>query len=188
MRKRAVLVVAIVFGGALTVAALAAYGATSDDMSNVAAKRMISYLEVPSVSVLTASGSFEAAIRGSGTSAAIDYRLTYSGLSSTVSQAHIHFAQVGVNGGISAWLCEGTSASPSATTPTCPPASGGTVTGTITDDEVIGPVGQGIAATEIDELIAAMRAGFAYANVHTANFGNGEIRGQIARGGGGDDD
>jgi CHRD domain len=33
-----------------------------------------------------------------------------------------------------------------------------------------------------------MRAGLTYANVHTTNFPNGEIRGQIRGGGGGDGD
>ena len=38
----------------------------------------------------------------------IAYELSYSGLSSAVAQAHIHFAQPGVNGSIVLWLCEET--------------------------------------------------------------------------------
>jgi hypothetical protein len=53
------------------------------------------------------------------------------------------------------------------------------VTGTITPANILGPAGQGIAAGEFDEFIAAMRAGVTYANVHTAQFPGGEIRGQI---------
>jgi hypothetical protein len=53
------------------------------------------------------------------------------------------------------------------------------VTGTIVPTDVIGPVGQGIAAGEFDELVAAMRAGRAYANVHSTKFPGGEVRGQI---------
>jgi hypothetical protein len=76
-------------------------------------------------------------------------------------------------------LCEtATNPSPSASTPTCP-APGGTVTGTITPVEVVGPAGQGIAAGEFEELVAAIRAGRAYANVHSSKFPGGEIRGQI---------
>ena len=41
----------------------------------------------------------------------IDYELTYSGLQGTVSMAHIHFAQRGVNGSIVLWLCQ-TAAAP----------------------------------------------------------------------------
>ncbi len=54
-----------------------------------------------------------------------------------------------------------------------------TVTGTITPANVIGPAAQGIAAGQWDKIVAAMRAGVAYANVHTTNFPQGEIRGQI---------
>ena len=32
---------------------------------------------------------------------------------------------------------------------------------------------------EFGELVRALRAGAAYANVHTTTFGGGEIRGQI---------
>ncbi len=45
--------------------------------------------------------------------------------------------------------------------------------------EVIGPGGQLIGAGEFDELVAAIRAGVAYVNVHTSVVGSGEIRGQI---------
>jgi CHRD domain-containing protein len=53
------------------------------------------------------------------------------------------------------------------------------VTGTIRPSDVVGPTGQGIAAGEFEELVAAIRAGRAYANVHSAKFPGGEIRGQI---------
>ena len=38
---------------------------------------------------------------------------------------------------------------------------------------------QGIAAGEFFSLVRALRAGFAYANVHTDVFPGGEIRGQL---------
>jgi len=53
------------------------------------------------------------------------------------------------------------------------------VSGTVVAADVIGPVGQGIAAMELDEILKAMRSGVAYANVHTNNHPTGEIRGQI---------
>jgi hypothetical protein len=94
----------------------------------------------------------------------------YSGFDTAVKFAHIHFGQFGVGGGVAAFLCGGGK-------PACPPS--GEVTGTITASDVVGPAAQGIAPGEIDELIAAMRHGVTYANIHTDAFGDGEIRGQI---------
>jgi hypothetical protein len=137
--------------------------------------------EVPSVSS-GASGSIELDIDGEE----IRYTLSFSGLSSDVAQAHIHFAQEGVNGGIMLWLCEGTSLSPVDTTPACPQS--GTVTGVLTPADVVAiggnNAGQQIAAGEFEEAVAAIRKGLAYANVHTALSPGGEIRGQLRQGGG----
>ena len=85
--------------------------------------------------------------------------------------AHIHFGQRSVNGGVAASLCGGGGK------PACPQS--GTVTGTVVPADVVGPAGQGIAAGEFDELVAAIRAGRTYANVHSTKFPPGEIRGQI---------
>src|SRR5205814_921559 len=67
-----------------------------------------------------------------------------------------------------------------ALTPFCP--AEGTVTGTIVAAQVLTVAGQGIDAGEFDELVAAIRAGVTYANVHSVLFPPGEIRGHI-RGG-----
>lgn len=139
--------------------------------------------EVPSVSTV-ASGSFRARISEDETS--IEYELNYEALEGTVTQAHIHIAQKNVNGGISVWLCQSaTNVSPVATTPVCgvPGGDGPEAEGTLTAADVIGPAGQGVAATEFAELVRAIRAGNTYANVHSSKFGAGEIRGQIHVGG-----
>ncbi len=116
----------------------------------------------------------------------IDYELSYQGLEGTVTQAHIHFGQQHTVGGIVVWLCQtATNPAPSAVaavTPQCP--AEGTVTGTIQPNQVLTVAGQGIAAGEFDELVRAIRAGAAYANVHSSLHGPGEIRGQITKGGG----
>ena len=148
------------------------------------------YEEVPSVSSV-ANGSFEARLSNDGTS--LHYVLRYSGLEGTVTQSHVHFGQTSANGGISFFLCgtgPGPANRPPATapaTPTCPQS--GTVEDDIVAADVIGPSGQGIDATEFREILAAMRAGKAYANVHSSKFGSGEIRAQINdRGNRGKDD
>jgi CHRD domain-containing protein len=153
-------------------AAFALSGAAAAEMVVV---KLQSYEEVPAVSS-AATGHFNAFIDDrAGT---IDYELSYSGLEGDVRQSHIHFGQRGVAGGISVFLCQTTfNPDPTGHAPTCPQS--GTVTGTITAANIIGPAGQGIAATELDELIAAIRAGIAYPNVHSTKFPAGEIRGQF---------
>jgi hypothetical protein len=61
------------------------------------------------------------------------------------------------------------------------------VTGTIVSSDILAVPAQGIAAGDLASVLKAMRAGLTYANVHTTNFPNGEIRGQIGGGGGGGD-
>ena len=177
MRKRTGLILAIALVGALALTAMASYGVAGGPKGNLKSKRMSGYLEVPSVST-GGRGTIEARIRNGSR---IDYKLTYSGLSSTASQAHFHFAQPSVNGGIAAFLCGGGGK------PACP-ATAGSVSGTIVATDVLSVAGQGIAAGEFAELVAAMKAGFTYANVHTATFAGGELRGQVSPSGSGDGD
>jgi hypothetical protein len=135
-----------------------------------------SYQEVPAVSS-AARGFFKARIRESAGS--IAYELSYQGLQGDIRQAHIHFGQRSVNGGISVYLCQtATNPDPTGLAPVCG-ASPATVTGTLTAANVIGPAGQGIAAAEFAELVRAIRAGVAYVNVHSSVFPGGEIRGQM---------
>ena len=135
------------------------------------------YEETPAVSSV-AEGEFHARISDDATQ--IDYELSYSDLEGAVTQAHIHFGQKGITGGISIWLCGNPSATviPPAGTQTCP-APPATITGTLTAANVVGPVPQGIAAGEFAEVIRAMREGKTYVNVHSTKFPGGEIRSQI---------
>jgi hypothetical protein len=137
-------------------------------------ERLTGYEEIPTLST-PGSGKFEARI--SRFSDRIDYRLSYEDLESAVTQAHIHFGARAFNGGISAFLCSNLGNGP-AGTPTCP-AQPATVTGTIEPADVVGPADQGIAPGEFDELVAAIRAGATYANVHTTGRTGGEVRAQI---------
>jgi CHRD domain-containing protein len=105
---------------------------------------------------------------------AIRFRLKYGGTPTAAGAAHIHLGARATTGGVAAFLCGGGGKPP------CPPA-GGTVTGTITPADVIGPASQGIDPGEFGELIRAIRAGATYANVHTTQYPGGEIRGQIQK-------
>jgi hypothetical protein len=110
--------------------------------------------------------------------AAFTYTLTYSGLTGAVQQAHSHFAQKGVNGGIMVFYCTNLGNGP-AGTQACP--ASGTITGRVTAADIIGGAGaQGISPGEFAEVLRAIRAGSAYTNVHSNLFPGGEIRGQIA--------
>ena len=131
-----------------------------------------------------ARGSFRAVIDDRAET--IHYELSFEGLESDVTQSHIHFGQRNTVGGIVVWLCQ-TAGTPApaavaAATPQCGGPRASTVTGTIVPAQVLTATGQGIDAGEFDEVVRAIRAGRVYANVHSATFGSGEIRGQL-RGG-----
>jgi len=131
------------------------------------------FQEVPPVSS-RATGSF----RGRLDAGRIGYKLTFRDLQGDVTEAHIHFGQAGVNGGITVFLCDtALSRDPTGLAPQCPER--GTVTGTITRDNVIGPIEQGIRDEEFADLARAIRNNTAYVNVHSTRFPEGEIRGQI---------
>jgi hypothetical protein len=165
--------------------ALAAPTASANDKDGIRVK-LIGYEEVPAVST-AASGRFRAEI--SDDELSIAFKLTYTGLQGTVTQAHIHVGQRSVNGGIVLWLC-GTATNPGpAGTQTCPapmPGQEVEVSGTLDAGDVVAitgaNAGQQISAGELAEVIAAIRAGVAYVNVHTSLSPGGEIRAQIGGG------
>jgi len=120
------------------------------------------------------------------TAQTITYTLTYSGLSANVTQAHIHFGKVHTPGGIIVFFCSNLP-NPPAGTQACPAISG-TVTGTITAANVIGPMAQNVTAGDFDAISDAITSNTAYGNIHTVKFPGGEIRGQIHRADRGGDD
>ena len=137
--------------------------------------------EVPALST-TGGGHFRAWI---DTEANLIYwKLSYDGLEGSVTQAHVHFGQHSVNGGISFFLCSNLGNGP-AGTQACPTTGPAELEGTITPEGVVGPgptatsAGQGIEPGAFAEIAAAIRAGLAYANVHTSKWPGGEIRGQL---------
>jgi hypothetical protein len=95
-----------------------------------------------------------------------------------VTQAHIHCGPVGANGPVVAFLY------PDAPPPQLIPGpfSGLLASGALTDASIVpqpdSPVCPGGVAT-LDDLMAHMRSGNTYVNVHTVAYPGGEIRGQI---------
>ena len=167
----------VALGMLLLVLAVGSYAvAGSSGSNNFIGDPMIGYNENPDVSTV-AHGQFVATL--SPDRRMLSYRLSYNGLEGAVQQAHIHFGKAAVNGGISIFLCANGDfrAGQRATLPTCPQS--GTVTDTVDMTAVVGPAGQGIAAGELGEVIAAMEAGRTYANVHSVKFPGGEIRAQL---------
>jgi len=138
--------------------------------------RLEGFNEVPAISS-PAKGSFRARLSPDGLS--LHYRLTFSGLSAPVTQAHIHFGERHTGGGIMVWLCQTPPAftDPTGLAPAC--VDEGTVEGDLTTLNIVQPGNQGIAAGEFEEFVRALRNDAGYANVHTTAFGGGEIRGQI---------
>ena len=157
-------------------ALLLAWGASTPAGAEDIRARLIGYQEVPSVST-AGSGEFKAQI--SPDDKFIDYEMTFGELQAPITQSHIHVAQRAVNGSIVIWLC-GTAANPGPTgTQPCP--ASGTISGRITAANVIAGsmAPQQLTANDLDEVLAAIRAGVAYANIHTVISPGGEIRGQI---------
>lgn len=158
---------------ALVLAAAPAW-AKDGEKENRLAARVTGASEVPAVST-PGRGVFRATI--DETARVVDYSFSFEGLQANVLQAHIHFAQKNVNGGIMVWLCGSATNPGPAGTQLCPQS--GTITGTILPSNILTITTQGMATGEFEELVAALRGGLAYVNVHTVQSPGGEIRGQI---------
>lgn len=100
----------------------------------------------------------------------LSYKLIVANIEN-VFMAHIHLAPAGQNGGIVVWLY-----------PSEPPpqliegrTQGVLAQGVIDSDDLVGA----LAGEDLDALVAEMRSGNAYVNVHTEQNPGGEVRGQI---------
>jgi hypothetical protein len=182
MRRRGAIAALAVGVAALGIAAFALAGGSGAGFNHLTAT-MSGYQEVPAVSS-TGTADFTADVSKDGSS--IAWQLSYSGLEGAVQQSHIHFGQRSVNGGISVFLCTNLGNGP-AGTQTCPQS--GTISGTITAADVspnipatLAARNQGIDTGEYDELVHAIGAGKAYANLHTTKWPGGEIRAQLNEG------
>jgi hypothetical protein len=164
----------IAIAAAVALVASAALGDDKDDQHTFKAT-LRGWQETPAI-VTVATGTLH--IRIAPDDSSIEYQLTFSDLEAPSLFAHIHVGERAVAGGVSAFLCGG------GNKPACPTTSG-TITGTILASDIIGPIAQGVGMGRLDRLLSAIRAGAAYANVHSTFHPAGEIRGQLVHG---DDD
>ena len=133
-------------------------------------KAKLSGIEETPAIITDGTGSFRARFAPDGNS--VEFELTYSNLSAPATVGHIHLGQRGVAGGVAVFLCGGGGK------PACP-ATGGTITGTFTAADVVGPTAQGLQPGDYERLIRAAKEGITYVNVHSTLFPQGELRGQI---------
>jgi len=138
--------------------------------------KLIGFQEVPAL-LTTAEGEFEATVDPSRTS--MTFTITYSGLLADATQSHIHFGQRGVNGGVMIFFCTNLTPPAGVPVPQHCPLREGTVSGTVTAADVVGPNAQGIAPLSLANVIDAIQSGQIYANVHSTRWPGGEIRGQV---------
>ena len=171
---------------AVVLLCVTAMSAAAQEVQHLRAK-LDGFHEVATPTVITnANGTFTATLNNDNT---LTYTLTYNNLSSAVKQAHIHIGATKISGGVSIFLCTNLANGP-ADTPACPDDAthSGTVTGTVSAADVVGPAGQGVAAGDFADVVRAIVNHVTYANVHSANFPAGEIRGQIRSRGNNQDD
>src|SRR5258705_5832087 len=170
MRNRVALGLSLV--AALALPALAISATVAAIPKAVAVAKLKGVNEVPSI-ITNASGDFTAKVFADH----VDFTLSYSGLTGDTLFAHIHVGQQHTLGNVMVFLCNNlTAAGP---TPRPCPHGSGTVTGTFSAADVIGPAGQGVDPGEFAALLKALAEGASYAHVHTSAFGSGEIRGQV---------
>jgi hypothetical protein len=161
---------------AATITAMSAAGANAQQFQ----ANLTGFQEVPSA-IFSKTGEGTLKLKLDANAQSLTYTLTYSGLTSTVLQSHIHLGKVHVAGGIFLFLCTNLGNGP-AGTPACPnPSATGlnAVTGTLTQASVLAVAGQNIVAGDFSIVPASLQSDTAYANVHTQNFPAGEIRGEI---------
>jgi hypothetical protein len=182
-RIRYALPVALVLGlGVVSFAIAATRDHGHHGHGNQFTARLNGHNETPAVHTKGA-GTLSLTINADNT---MTYTLTYSGLNTAAAMAHVHFGQPNVAGGIVFFLCGGGS-KPACPAGTTTPA---TVTGTIAAADMLAPTpnAQGLTAGDLVGFEQEIRAGFAYANVHTSSSPGGEIRGQLSSHGDDEDD
>ena len=164
-KKSGILVLALVIAGLLAASLLAA--APRSDKERFTA-RLSGKKVVPPVKT-AATG--EAAFRLSKDGATLFYILRVSNIENPTA-AHIHLAPAGKNGPPVVVLYPAPGA---AKLPQVGKFTGVVAKGPIFARDLVGP----LAKKPLKDLMAEIRAGRTYVNVHTKRYPDGEIRGQI---------
>lgn len=161
-RHRAIVLLVVAF---ILVGAVAALAAPPQQRNFTA--HLNGAEEVPPVDT---SAQGQAKFQVSKDGSELSYKLIVANIDD-VRMAHIHLAPAGENGSVVAWLY------PSGPPPVLIPGrtDGVLAEGTLTQDDLVGP----LAGASLSDLLDDMAAGNAYVNVHTVEFGSGEVRGQI---------
>jgi hypothetical protein len=107
----------------------------------------------------------------------LTFALTYRGIATNASMAHIHAGPRGENGGIIFFLCADTPPEGVEVAP-CPQPSA-TLSGTLTADDFLATDNPTLPVPTFARAINAIRNGNTYFNVHSETYPGGEIRGQI---------
>ncbi len=156
------------FGSAfiVTIAALGIAGCSSDPQEKYVAELRGSN-EVPA-NTSTAIGRVVLLVSRDASYA--EYSVEANGLSGGIQGGHFHRGAPGAIGGVilSFFFNSGGVATNSVTPGT-------------TDLEINKAIARTITKAQLDVILADLRAGNLYANVHTPNFPGGEIRGQMTR-------
>jgi hypothetical protein len=119
--------------------------------------------EVPPVGTI-ATGDADFQLNNNATE--LRFRLVVRNIEN-VTQAHIHLGRIGENGPVVAFLFGPSKFGISVWQ--------GTVSGVLTNQDLVGP----LKGKTIKDLVGELNNGNAYANVHTVQNPDGEIRGQI---------
>lgn len=157
-----------IFGNALLIglASLSITACSSDPQEKYVAE-LRSSNEVPTNS---SSASGRVVLLVSRDASYAEYSVEQGGLTGGIRGGHFHRAAAGVNGAVVLsffFNADGT-------------GNNAPVPGT-TDLELQGSIGRTITKAQLDPILADLRAGNLYANIHTPNFLGGEIRGQLVK-------
>ncbi len=153
----------------LSAASLAAFAACGSDTPTTVTPAPIIYKaslsganERPNANTSAATGTATYTLTGNS----LSYIVTVSGLTGPATLSHLHVGSAAVAGPVVVPYVTGSV------------ASGNVTAGTV---DLSQPVSNGTTSITGDSLKVLLNTGNAYTNVHTSQFGGGEIRGQILK-------